>query len=122
MMDFIREAGWGIYPVLVFGLSMLFVAGKNFVDPHTRHVITAKWLMALTAVAGLLGTATGMQTSAEYIHEIPEKWIFLLGLRESLNNFVGAGVLIVLAMLLMLASHVRNGGAHETRVPATSTT
>jgi hypothetical protein len=111
MLDFIREAGWGIYPVMAFGLSAVIVAVRQIVSPKAGRVTTASWLMGLTAVAGVLGTATGVQMSARYIHElvVDEKWIFFVGLMESLNNLVAAGVFIVLAMLALLAAHVRSG-------------
>lgn len=120
MVDFIREAGVGIYPVMAFGLAAIFVALKYMLAPRSSHIVTVKWLVALTGVAGLLGTITGMQKSAEHIHETSEKWIFLLGLRESLNNLVAAGVLVSVAMLVMLTAHVRKsggGGDEPARVP-----
>lgn len=121
MIDFIREAGFGIYPVMAFGFAAVFVALKHLLTPRSSHVATVKWLMALTGMAGLLGTITGLQKSAEYIHETPEKWIFLLGLRESLNNLVGAAVLVSVAMLAMLAAHVKQSGDGEpARVPVTT--
>ncbi len=119
MMNFIREAGWGIYPVLAFGLAGLVVAAQQLRAYDARPTLTAAWLMALTTMAGVLGTATGMQASSNYIHTTEEKWIWLVGLQESLNNMVAAGVLVVLAILLMLAAHVRGeGGAEPEPMPA----
>jgi hypothetical protein len=107
MMNFIREAGWGIYPVLAFGVAGLVVAAQQLKGHDAKRTVTVLWLMALTTMAGVLGTATGMQASSRFIHETPKKWIWLVGLQESLNNMVAAGVLVVLAMLVMLAAHVR---------------
>ena len=110
-MEFIREAGWGIYPVFAFGFAAIIVAVRQIITPLAARITTAKWLMSLTAVAGVLGTATGLQTTARYISTVSgeEKWIWLVGMRESLNNLVAAGVIIVLAMLALLIAHVRSG-------------
>jgi len=115
-MEFIREAGWGIYPVLIFGIAALVVSIRQIVSPQPARVITAKWLMALTGMAGILGTITGLQTTALYVDKVTgaEKWLWLVGMRESLNNAVAAGVIIVLAMLAMLVAHLRSGSTPET--------
>jgi hypothetical protein len=110
MLEFIKAAGWGIYPVMAFGIAAMLVAVQQLRAPGAGRVTTAGWLMGLTAMAGVLGTATGVQMSARYIHQVSndKKWIFLLGLDESLNNLVGAVVLITFTMLLLLAGHVRH--------------
>lgn len=110
MFDFIREAGFGIYPVLAFGIAAVVVAAKQLVERDPRRVVTVLWLMALTGMAGVLGTATGVQMSARHVGDIPEKWIFLIGLAESLHNLTTAAVLVMLAMLVMLTAHVRGRG------------
>lgn len=112
-MEFIREAGWGIYPVLAFGLAALIVAARQIGAPRAGRTTTAGLLMALTLAAGGLGTATGLKTSASHIHEVAfaEKWIFLVGLSESLNNMVAALVLITLALLALLFAHLRHDAA-----------
>jgi hypothetical protein len=109
MTDFIEEAGWGIYPVLIFGLTAFAVALWQVVLPRKERVTTATILMALTATAGVLGTAIGVQTSVRHITGVAsdDRWIFLVGLRESLNNLVAALILMALTMLLLLGAHMR---------------
>jgi hypothetical protein len=111
MLWFIKEAGWGIYPVLLFGLAALAVSIRQVVAPTQARLITAKWLMSLTAIAGVLGAVTGIETSAKYIGEVAadQRWIFLIGLDESLNNVTASLVIVVLCMLALLASHLRHG-------------
>ncbi|MCA9617662.1 MAG: hypothetical protein KC731_01485 [Myxococcales bacterium] len=104
MFEFIRLAGWGIYPVLLFGAGAIAMAFAHLRTQSGKTAGAATWLMALTTVAGVLGTGTGLQTSAMHIAETPEKWIFLIGLYESLYNLVAAAVLVAVAMLLMLAA------------------
>jgi hypothetical protein len=71
----------------------------------------------LTVVLGLLGTATGLQASVRYIHDIPAKWMFLIGLREALNNFVLA-LCFVSIDLLVLAFTPRRAAATRVLQPA----
>jgi mannose/fructose/N-acetylgalactosamine-specific phosphotransferase system component IID len=110
MLDFIRSAGFPIYPVLVFGLGALALAAMELKEGLGHRVRPAAWLMGVTMLSGLLGTVTGMQMSANHIGEINEKWIFLLGLSESLNNLVAATVMVIVSMLLLFGASVRRGG------------
>jgi hypothetical protein len=106
MLEFIREAGWGIFPVLIFGTLSLGVAIQYVRTRRTNVLALLCALSVLTLLAGALGTVTGLQTSARYIGDVAlnEKWIFLVGLRESLNNATAALVIVAIdAMLVCLA-------------------
>ena len=107
MLHYFQEGGWGMYPVFLFGIATLVVAARQLMRHDPRRNITAMWLMGLTVMAGVLGTATGMQTSARFLHTTEEKWIWFVGLQESLNNLVSAGVMVNIAILMMLAAHLR---------------
>jgi hypothetical protein len=109
-MSFIHEAGWGIYPVLLFGVAGFAMAVRQLLSPSATRLAAAKWLMALTAIAGVLGAVTGVQKSVEYIGQVAadERWIFLLGLRESLHNVTASLVIVVLTMLVLLWSNFKN--------------
>jgi hypothetical protein len=106
MMDFIHEAGWGIFPVLIFGALSLLIA-VQYVRTRRSDVLALLCALAvLTLLAGALGTTTGLQVSARYIGNVAldEKWIFLVGLRESLNNATAALIIVAVdAMLVCLA-------------------
>ena len=115
MLDFIQSAGFGIYPVLAFGFAAVAFAFKFYQQPSDKRAATAKWLMALTVGAGVLALSTGVQRSAAAMPTTDDKWIFLLGLNESLNNLLAAGVLVMIAMLVMLV-----GQARQTPSPARS--
>lgn len=109
MTNFIEEGGWGMYPVLIFGLAAFAAGLWQLLAPRRDRAVLAGWLMGLTVLAGLLGTATGVQTSARYISQVAadKRWIFLIGLQESLNNMICALILVTMTMLLMVASHLR---------------
>jgi hypothetical protein len=121
MFHIIHEAGYGIYPVLLFGFATILFAVRHLITRSRSLVPAVKWLMALTATSGLLGTATGMQKSAGAIGEAADKWIFLIGLDESLNNVIVALVLVSVAMLVMLAANLRRNGEEATPAGAPAT-
>ena len=109
-MHFIREAGYGIWPVLFFGIAALIVAARHAASPRQGRTVTAIWLMALTFVFGLLATLMGVQASASGLPGITpdERWIFFLGLHEALYNMVTALMLTALSMLLLMFAHLRS--------------
>ncbi len=113
MYEFIREAGWGIYPVLIFGAFSLLVA-VQYVRTRRNDVLALLCaLSVLTLLAGALGTVTGLTTSARYIADVAvnEKWIFLVGLRESLNNATAALVIVAIDAMLVCLSLARSLGS-----------
>ena len=99
MGTFISEAGFGIWPVILFGVASLGFAAK-FVwsrDKNTFYALLGSAL--LTLFAGALGTFIGLQAAAQYIANTSEKWLFIVGLREALNNMTLAlGVVMVDAL------------------------
>ena len=108
-MDFIRDAGFGIWPVLGFGGWAVVAAVQQALAPRDGRARTIGLLLAITMIAGVFGTVLGVQLSAEHIGEVgpDERWIFLLGLRESLNNMVAALGLGAASLLVLLAAHLR---------------
>ena len=104
MLDYFREGGWGMYPIFILGAFALVLAIRYAFEPHKTEVRTlAVYLMVATLIAGCLGTAVGVQKSAEFIGRVPDprKWIFLIGLKESLNCFVSAFVIANVSTLIM---------------------
>ncbi|MBK8170471.1 MAG: hypothetical protein IPK60_09010 [Sandaracinaceae bacterium] len=105
MSDFIREAGWGIYPVLLFGAISFAVAIRYAVAPKSELLPLVIGFGVATIIAGALGTTTGLQATATYVANTGEanRWIFVEGLRESLNNMDAA---LLIAALNALAATV----------------
>ncbi len=120
MLNIIHQAGWGAYPVILFGVSAIVMAARNLMSPTKKHQTTTKWLMGLTVLAGVLGTATGVQASAQYITDVvaEKRWIFLIGLYESLHNLTMALVLVTIAMLGLLGAHLRQSPGAAEPMPA----
>jgi hypothetical protein len=100
-MDFIRDAGVGVYPVLVSGVLSVAWAVQYARTREPDALSKLVMLGLLTLVFGALGTLTGLQVSVRYIAAIPEKWLFLVGLREALNNVVLALGCVALDLLVL---------------------
>src|SRR5262249_53074217 len=101
MLLFIREAGWPIFPIGISGVVSLVAAMRYAESPRRELFGRAVGLTITTLILGLLGTVLGVQMSARYIGEIPEKWIFLIGLKESLNNLVASLVFATIVSLVL---------------------
>jgi hypothetical protein len=101
MGQFIREAGWPIYPILALGLSGLALSLRYSLFPQRSLRSLTLGFLAATAVMGILGTILGVQHSAEALPEVgPDmKWIFYLGVKEASNCFAGALTILLPACL-----------------------
>lgn len=103
-MEFIREAGWGIWPVLVFGSISLGLALHYAVRPRRSLFALVIGFSVATGLAGCLGTFTGVQNT---VTNATNTMIFFVGLRESLHNMVAAFVIITITCLLVTAGSYR---------------
>ena len=90
MIDFIHEAGYGIFPVIFFGIFGLVVSVRHASAPTRDRVPLVVGLALATVLMGILGAVVGVQTSARAMMGDTPIRIFLFGLRESLNNMVAA--------------------------------
>jgi phosphotransferase system glucose/maltose/N-acetylglucosamine-specific IIC component len=119
MGEILREAGWGAWPVMLFGVTSLILAVSYAVKPRRRLLPLVVGFGVATLIAGCLGTITGLQHSVAHISELaPDKrWYFLLGLRESLHNLVMAFVVECVVTLVATVGGYRQAKAAE-RQPA----
>jgi hypothetical protein len=100
MNMFIRQAGWGIYPVLLFGFVGLVLALRHAARPTRGGTSLVVGLSVATLLLGALGTVTGLQVSATHIGEVSDVGrIFLYGMAEALNNLIAALLFAVLHAL-----------------------
>lgn len=107
-MEIIREAGFYIYGVIVFGVlsARYAISYARTRDAEQRF----RWLclVALTLAVGVLGSVAGLQAAAKYISTTPDKWLVLVGLREALHNTGMALCFTILDLLLLLFVPRRN--------------
>jgi hypothetical protein len=120
-MGFVREAGWPIFLVLTLGVSSLAAALRYWTEPRRELFVAVIGLGSATLIFGLLGTVLGVQMSASHIGEVPNdmKWIFILGLKESLYNLSTALVFAFIdALLLTSGSYKRAASARANLGPS----
>lgn len=109
LIEFFQEAGWGIYPVLFFGVLCLGFSIRHSVAPDAGMLPLVIGTGIATLLCGVLGTVTGLQVAVRYIAELgaDERWLFLVGLREALNNMVAALLLAALSTMIATAGSYR---------------
>lgn len=97
MPEFIREGGWPMFPTLSFGLVALVLAIWHAGRPSPAQRSLAMTFAVLTVVMGLFGTVLGVQLSSAAIRGVApdQRWIFLVGLAESLQNLISALALLL---------------------------
>jgi hypothetical protein len=115
MGEILREAGWGVWPVLLFGITSLVLSISYAVTPRRRLLPLVIGFGVATLIAGGLGTITGLQHSVAHLGEVSpdRRWIFLLGLRESLQNLVMAFVIECAVTLVTTVGGYRQVKATE---------
>lgn len=109
--DFFRDGGWGMYPTSIFGFLLVAAAVLLLLRPERRYVALVSSLGLLTLGAGVLGTSVGLVNTFRYVYKVPaadQLRVALLGCAESLNNFVLALMLVVLAALLASIAALRS--------------
>lgn len=104
MHDVLNEAGVFVYAVLAAGILSIAYAWQYARSRDPEKLWRWCCLTALAFAFGLLGSVAGVQASVQYIsiHSDSERWLFLIGLRESLHNTSIALVFIIIDLLVLL--------------------
>lgn len=107
-MEMIREAGFAVWLVLAAGAVSTALAARFAVRARRDGLGLVVACIAATLLVGCLGTAIGVQTTVEYVARAPEaeRWLFVVGLRESLHNLVlalGFAIVSTIALAVGLA-------------------
>lgn len=121
MLQFFAEGGWGMWPVLVFGLVMLGTSARYAWDLEPARL---RFVVALAAVELVSATHAMLADVAQvfwYVSD-PDRVadgelarITFVGLMESTRPGLLGGGLLTLALVLV-AIGVYRGGRRELRV------
>lgn len=100
-MDFIREGGWPMFPTLGIGIAALVLSVRYAARPERGQRSVVNMVALVTLLMGVFGTLLGVQIAAHAMRgvEPEQKWIFLIGLAESLNCVLGALLLLIPTMI-----------------------
>lgn len=109
MLEMFRLGGFGMLPTFAFGLMALAASIRYAIRPERRYVPLQITLNALTLVAGGFGFSTGVIKSLAAVGEVgaDERWIWLIGVSESLHNLALAFGLVTLSALAASAGAFR---------------
>jgi hypothetical protein len=109
MLEAFRLGGWGMFPTLLFGVLLVAAAFRYARAPEPRHVPLQLWLGVGALGSGGLGFVTGMIKTFEAVGGMPpdQRWIWMVGLGESLHNLALALICVVIAAILA------TGGAYR---------
>jgi len=101
MSEMFHMGGFGMYPTTIFGLMLIAASVRYAMSPEKRLVPLQVSLGMVTLASGGLGFVTGLIKSSMAIGGVgPDKrWIWVLGMGESLTNVALALALIVIGAL-----------------------
>lgn len=108
-MNYMNQGGPLIWLVVLLGLVALVAAIRYAMASQRRDGALAIGGSTASAIVALLATVTGFQLSVGGLKQVSadDRWIYLWGLKESLNNLVVALVLGVLVALLLTVGNYR---------------
>ena len=120
MLQFFVEGGWGMWPVLVFGLVMLATAGRyawDFEPARLRFALATAAVVLVSMTHAMLTNVAAVFWYVSDAARAPSEEltrIVFTGLMESTRPGALGGALLTLAMVL-IAIGVHRGGRRELR-------
>ena len=115
--EFMREGGWGMWPILLLGLASLAGAVRYASRPERQSLrfVTALWLTLLVAVvhASITDVAAVCGYFQDPGHALDPRTV-LIGLKESTRPAVLGGIFLTLVPLLAAVGIFRDGVARST--------
>jgi hypothetical protein len=113
LSDFFREGGWGMWPVLVFGMVTIGAAGRFAWKPELKQ-LGFLGAMALTTIGATFNaTWTDVAAVLHYLTErapLPDvefRTSLVAGLMESTRPGALGGILLTLACMLLAVGALR---------------
>jgi hypothetical protein len=101
MPSWFRDGGFPMWITMTFGLLAIGASARYALQPLRRYVPLAISLGSMTLVSGAFGLVTGLIKSLRALPQVgPERrWIWMVGLGESLQNVAFALALVAVATL-----------------------
>lgn len=101
--EFMLEGGWGMWPILLFGVVALGSAARYGVTPHRSSLrfVALLWVTLLATVAH--ATVTDLAAVFAYFETHPASAVtsaLLIGLKESSRPMALGGIFLTLIPLL----------------------
>lgn len=117
--EFMREGGWGMWPILLLGLASLASAVRYAVRPERQSLRFAAALAVTLVVAVVHASITDLAAVFGYFQDpgrAPDPQIprtLLIGLKESTRPAVLGGIFLTLAPLLGAVGLYREGASRS---------
>lgn len=110
MAEAFKEGGWGMFPVLVFGILFLGSAIWYAANPERKRLLLSGVMAFVTLGAGFLGFFTGVIATFNGASQMPNAMnVAMIGVAESLNNVCFALVWFVMCGLVVAVGAFRAG-------------
>ena len=108
--------GFPMWVTLLFGVLSIGAAARYAIRPERRYVPLVVSLGSMTFLSGLFGFVTGLAKSLNALDVVPadRRWIWMLGLGESLVNVAFALALVAVATLAMVVGTWKVSRAYGT--------
>ncbi len=115
MMQLFVEGGWGMFPVLIFGLVTMYAAGRYAIDGEAvrlRFVAAMSVVLVASMVHSMLTNVAAVFWYLQDPERAPDgelARILFTGLMESTRPGALGGALLVLALVLVAVGVYRSG-------------
>jgi hypothetical protein len=105
MADAFQMGGWGMWPILIFGVVLLGLSARYAVKPEARLMPMIVTSGMLTGLAGVLGCTMGIIRSIQAVAPLPPEkhYLAMVGASESMVDIAFALILMILAGLAVFA-------------------
>ena len=117
--EFMREGGWGMWPILLLGLASLASAVRYAARPERQSLWFAAALWVTLLVAVVHASITDVAAVFAYFQDpgrAPDSQIprtLLIGLKESTRPAALGGIFLTLVPLLAAVGIFRDGGSRS---------
>ena len=120
MPQLLQSAGPLALPILLVGVFAIVFAVRYAIRPQARTLAQCLGASVLTNLVALLSSVLGYQRSVAVLPqaEASDRWVFLLGISESLNAVVVALAITVVVVAVLTTGSLRRSAPGIGTVPS----